>query len=136
MTVSLEDLQRYAAFRSALRRFEWMTEVAAQEAGLTARQYVLLLTVAGSPDGSGRAAIGALAERLHLAQSTITGLVDRASAAGLVRREPGQRDGRVVCVVLTDLGRRRLDRALTALDADRAAMAEAGATLRAHLRSR
>jgi DNA-binding MarR family transcriptional regulator len=136
MTVSLEDVQRFAAFRCALRRFEWMTEAAAQKAGLTARQYVLLLAVAGAPDGSGRASIGELAERLHLAQSTITGLVDRAEAARLVERVPGRRDGRVVCVVVTELGRDRLDRALIALDADRAAMAEAGATLRSHLRRR
>ena len=136
MPVSLEDVQRYAAFRCALRRFEWTTEVEAQRAGLTARQYVLLLTVAGAPDGSGRATIGELAERLHLAQSTITGLVDRAESAGLVARVPGHSDGRIVCVILTEVGRARLERALSALDADRSTMAEAASAMRSQLRSR
>lgn len=129
----LDDVRRIAAFRFALRRFERTTELAAQSAGLTARQYILLLAIEGGPDNGGRATIGALAERLQLAQSTITGLVDRAASAGLVAREAGERDGRVVYVAVTPLGRSRLERAIEALDADREAMAEAAAALRPHL---
>jgi DNA-binding MarR family transcriptional regulator len=134
MNEVLEDVRRIAEFRSALRRFERTTELAAQAAGLTPRQYALLLAVEGSPDGSGRATIGELAERLQLAQSTITGLVDRAQASGLVTREPGRNDGRVVCVVVTDEGRERLAQAIASLDADREAVAEAAAALAPHLR--
>jgi DNA-binding MarR family transcriptional regulator len=134
MTRPLQDVQRIAAFRSALRRFERTTELAAQRAGLTPRQYLLLLAVEGTPDGSSRVTIGELAERLQLAQSTITGLVDRAQAAGLVTREPGSHDGRIVCVVGTSRGRRQLEEAIAALDADREAIAEAAALLVPHLR--
>ena len=129
----LDDVRRIAAFRFALRRFERTTELAAQSAGLTARQYILLLAVEGAPGGTRRATIGELADALQLAQSTITGLVDRAASAGLVAREAGERDGRVVYVAVTPLGRSRLERAIEALDADREAMAEAAAALRPHL---
>jgi DNA-binding MarR family transcriptional regulator len=135
MSRRLDDVQRIAAFRAALRRFERTTELAAQGAGLTPRQYLLLLAVEGSPDGQARATIGELAERLQLAQSTITGLVDRAQASGLVEREPDERDGRVVCVVVTAHGRAQLERAIASLDADREAVAEAAAALTPHLRA-
>jgi DNA-binding MarR family transcriptional regulator len=128
-----DDVQRIAAFRAALRRFERTTELAAQAAGLTPRQYLLLLTIEGAPDGAGRATIGELADRLRLAQSTITGLVDRAQASGLVDRLPGQHDGRVVWVVCTHAGRQRLEEAIASLDADREALAEAAAALAPHL---
>jgi DNA-binding MarR family transcriptional regulator len=133
MNNRLDDVRRIAAFRAALRRFERTTELAAQAAGLTPRQYLLLLTIEGSPDGGGRATIGELAERLRLAQSTITGLVDRAQASGLVDRHPGENDGRVVCVVCTPAGRGKLEEAIASLDADREALAEAAAALAPHL---
>ena len=135
MNEVLEDVRRIAEFRAALRRFERTTELAAQAAGLTPRQYALLLAIEGSPEGNGRATIGELAERLQLAQSTITGLVDRAQASGLVTREPGRNDGRVVCVVVTDHGRQRLEQAIASLDADREAVAAAAAALAPHLRA-
>src|SRR4051812_35513044 len=118
MTGHQEDVKRIAAFRAALRRFERTTDRAAHAAGLTPRQYLLLLTIVGAPDGGARATIGELAERLQLAQSTITGLVDRAQASGYVARVPGSSDARVVCVVATDLGRERLETAMAALDDD------------------
>jgi DNA-binding MarR family transcriptional regulator len=135
ITRTPDDVRRIAAFRSALRRYERTTELAAQGAGLTPRQFLLLLAIEGAPDGNARATIGELAERLQLAQSTITGLVDRAQASSLVNREPAAHDGRVVCVVVTPDGRERLDRAIAALDADREAVAEAAAGLAPHLRS-
>jgi DNA-binding MarR family transcriptional regulator len=133
MNTRLDDVQRIAAFRAALRRFERTTELAAQSAGLTPRQYLLLLTIEGSPEGSNRATIGELAERLRLAQSTITGLVDRAQASGLVDRMPGEHDGRVVWVVCTPAGREKLEEAIACLDADREALADAAAALAPHL---
>ena len=130
----IDDVQRIAAFRFALRRFERTTELAAQSAGLTARQYILLLAIAGVPNGGGRATIGALADRLQLAQSTITGLVDRAGRPGRARAGRARRPRRLRRRHV--LGRTRLQRAIDALDADREALAEAAAALRPHLPAR
>ncbi|GAA2487530.1 MarR family winged helix-turn-helix transcriptional regulator [Winogradskya humida] len=52
-----------------------------------------------------RPGVNQLAALLELDKSSITGLVDRASARGLVTRVPSERDRRAVEVVLTDRGR-------------------------------
>jgi DNA-binding MarR family transcriptional regulator len=49
--------------------------------------------------------MSALAEHLGLDRSTVSGLIDRAAARGLVRRDSGGDDGRSVRVSLTDEGR-------------------------------
>ncbi|WIB77784.1 MarR family transcriptional regulator [Curtobacterium sp. MCPF17_002] len=51
-----------------------------------------------------RLRIGDLADYLGLEKSTMTGLVARASAKGLLAREPNAEDARAVDVVLTDAG--------------------------------
>ena len=56
-----------------------------------------------------------LAKRLHLAQSTVTELVNRAAAVGLVRRSVSTDDARVVYVELTDEGEERFAEAFKAL---------------------
>ncbi len=111
-----------AAFRASLRRFERTSEQIALERGLTPRRYLLLLMIKGSPDGSERATVSELTERLQLAQHTVTELVARAEDAGLVRREPSERDGRVCYLRLTVQGERRLARAFTDLDTERSAL--------------
>ena len=50
--------------------------------------------------------IAELATYLGLERSSVSGLVDRSVARGLVRRAPGGDDGRVVRVSLTEEGRR------------------------------
>jgi DNA-binding MarR family transcriptional regulator len=52
-----------------------------------------------------RPGINQLAAALELDKSSVTGLVDRATARGLVTRVPSERDRRAVEVVLTDQGR-------------------------------
>jgi DNA-binding MarR family transcriptional regulator len=54
--------------------------------------------------------IGALADSLLLRHHSAVGLVDRAEAAGLVRRRVDPDDARVVRVALTPTGARRLAR--------------------------
>ena len=127
-----DEVRRVAVFRAALRRFERMTEQAARAAGVTPRQYFLLLAVVGSGDPDG-VAIGDLADGLQLAQSTTSGLVDRAQAAGLVSRGAGVGDARFVRVSATEAGLEALRQAMTALHGERGAVAEAAAQLRAHL---
>ena len=131
----LEEARRVAAFRAALRRFERMTEQAARAAGVTPRQYFLLLAVVGSGDDDG-VAIGDLAEGLQLAQSTTSGLVDRAESAGLVSRGSVDGDARYVRVSATSAGLDALRAAMTALGEERETVAAAAAELRAHLVAR
>ena len=114
-TKSTAAVRRAAAFRVALREFARETEQAARKSGLTPQRYLLLLLVKGAEDGSERATISDLGQRLHLAQSTVTELVNRAAQAGLVRRGTSADDGRVVYVELTEEGDRRFADAFRAL---------------------
>jgi DNA-binding MarR family transcriptional regulator len=125
------DVQRAAAFRVALRSFVRETERSARRSGLTPRRYLLLLLVKGAEDGTERATISELAGRLHLAQSTVTELVDRTARAGLVRRTASADDRRVVYVELTDEGDRRFAEAFLALADERRLLHDVTASLEA-----
>jgi DNA-binding MarR family transcriptional regulator len=118
-TTQIADVQRAAAFRVALRGFVRESERTARNSGLTPQRYLLLLLVKGAEDGTERATISELAQRLHLAQSTVTELVDRAATAGLVRRRTSTDDGRIVYVELTKEGDRRFAQAFSALADER-----------------
>lgn len=61
------------------------------------------MAIKGHP-GPEPPAIWQLAEYLLLQKHSAVGLVDRAEAAGMVRRQPDERDGRVVRVRLTEKG--------------------------------
>ena len=99
---------RAAAFRSALRSFLRTSERIARDNGLTPQRYVLLLMIKGAPDGSERATVGELVERLELAQSTVTELVQRAEDVGLLTRERSPTDARIDYLRLTPEAERRL----------------------------
>jgi DNA-binding MarR family transcriptional regulator len=123
------DVQRTAAFRVALRGFVRNSERAARGAGLTPQRYLLLLLIKGAEDGSERATISELGRRLHLAQSTVTELVNRAAVAGLVRRRASENDARVVYVELTEEGDRRFAEAYASLADERRALRDVIAEL-------
>ena len=118
-TKPTDEFVRVAEFRSALRRFMSQSERVARASGLTPQRYLLLLMIKGAPQGAERSTVTELSDRLQLAQSTVTELVARAAAAGLVSREPSSDDGRVAHLRLTDEGERRLTRAFTGLAAER-----------------
>ena len=127
MTTS--DAIAVAEFRAALRGFLRHSERVARKSGLTPQRYLLLLMVRGARDGSERSTVTELAERLQLAQSTVTELVSRAEAAGLLSREQSPTDARVAHLRLTDEGMRRLELAFTALATERAQLREVIAAL-------
>ncbi len=116
---ALDEYVRVAEFRAALRRFLRRTERIARSSGLTPQRYLLLLMIKGAADGSERSTVTELAERLQLAQSTVTELVGRAEDAGLVTREPSPADGRVAHLALTARGAELLAAAFTGLEAER-----------------
>jgi len=103
-----EDFEHLLAFRSSLRRFERWSEDQARQAGLTHVQHQLLVAVKGHP-GAGPPTVRDLAGSLLLRHHSTVELVDRAEAAGLVRRAADPSDGRLVRVRLTDRGERILN---------------------------
>jgi DNA-binding MarR family transcriptional regulator len=107
-----------AEFRAALRRFLRTSEDAAREAGITPRQHLLLLQIAGCADR--RATVSGLVDKLALTQSAVTELVQRAEQAGLVRRTTSPDDGRVAHLFLTPAGELRLAEVHLALRSERA----------------
>jgi DNA-binding MarR family transcriptional regulator len=109
--LDLADVQEAAEIRAALRSFLRVTEAIVRRHDLTPQRYLLLLMIKGAPDGSERSTVSELCERLELAQSTVTELVQRAEEVGLVRRDASERDGRVAHLLLTDEGEARFARA-------------------------
>lgn len=104
---TLAEYRALAEFRYQLRSFLSFSERAARAAGLEPQQHQLLLATKGLPVGM-RPTIGTLAKRLCVEHHTAVALVDKLSAAGLVRRAASERDRREVLVEITAEGERVL----------------------------
>jgi DNA-binding MarR family transcriptional regulator len=111
--VSDAEYQALAQFRRALRAFLHFSEEAARQAGLTPAQHQLLLAIRGN-QAAAPPTIGDIAEWMKLRHHSMVELVDRAEAAGLVRRVDDPDDHRRQRVALTPTGAERLA-ALSAL---------------------
>lgn len=118
-----------AEFRVALRRFQRQSEIVARECGITPSWYQLLLQIKGAPDLSEQTTVTALADRLQLAQSSVTELVARAEQAGLIQRTSSTDDARVVFLRLSPQGEEVFSRAFRSLASEREALREAIAGL-------
>src|SRR3954467_7898128 len=127
--ITTSDYVAVAEFRAGLRQFLRRSERVARQAGLTPQRYLLLLMIKGSADGKEQSTVTQLADRLQLAQSTVTELVRRAEKTGLVTREQSQDDARVAHLRLTPEGDRRLMQSFTELATERAQLREAFALL-------
>lgn len=92
----------YAASMAVGRAYKPMLD----SLGITYPQY-LVLHALWEQDGR---TVGAIAERLALESSTVTPLVKRLEAAGLVERRRDTRDERQVRVTLTEAGQAMRDR--------------------------
>lgn len=119
VSITTDAARHVAALRGALRSFLRTSEQIARENGLTPQRHLLLLMIKGAPDGSGSATVTDLAERMELAQSTVTELVKRAEDAGLLERERSVADGRIAHLSLSREGERRLAAAFRAHDDER-----------------
>jgi DNA-binding MarR family transcriptional regulator len=67
---------------------------------------------------AGQLPLGKLGERLQVHPASVTNVIDRLEAAGLVRRVPHPDDGRTVLASITPAGRRLALRASAAMNAD------------------
>jgi DNA-binding MarR family transcriptional regulator len=95
--------QEYAAlsnFRFQLARFLRFSERAARAAGVTPKQYLILLHICGSR-GRDWATVGELAERLQSSAHGTVALVNRCVASGLVSKRRNGDDARCVEVHIT-----------------------------------
>ena len=113
-----DSYQVAAAFRAELRRFLRRSEDCSRAVGITPRQHLLLLQIAGAEGGT--TTVSDLVSTLSLTQSAVTELVQRAQLAGLVERTPSREDGRVVHLSLTPLGTEKLAAVHEALGPERA----------------
>jgi DNA-binding MarR family transcriptional regulator len=116
------DVFKAAEFRAGMRRFIAHSDRAARRNHLTPSRYQLLLAIHGA--GTTKVTMGYLADRLQLAPSTVSELVDRAAEAGLVTRTAHPGDGRLVPVEATVEGRRRFAATFQATGAERHAFME------------
>lgn len=107
-----------ARFRAELRQFLRRSEDCSRKHGITPRQHLLLLQIAGAEDGT--TTVSELVQSLALTQSAVTELVQRAEAAGLLRRSASKSDGRVIHLTLTPDGERKLAAVHEALGPERA----------------
>ena len=76
--------------------------------GLTFARYEALVLLVFSSRGS--LPLGKMGERLQVHPTSVTSIVQRLEAAGLVVRRPHPEDGRAVLAEITDAGRDRWSR--------------------------
>ena len=103
-----QDYQRLLEMRTGLRRFLRWSEDQARGAGLTPAQHQLLLAIRGHPEPGGPS-VGDVADYLLLRHHSAVGLIDRAEAAGLVRRIPDPENLSTVRLRLTPEGALKLE---------------------------
>lgn len=89
------------ALRRILRATDLYGRDLAQSAGLTAAQFRVLQLVAEKGDATATA----IAQRMRVSQATVTSLVDKLVAKGVVVREKSQTDRRQINICITDRGR-------------------------------
>ncbi|HTP19788.1 MAG TPA: MarR family transcriptional regulator [Solirubrobacteraceae bacterium] len=109
MTLDKADFSRLLQLRTGLRRFLRWSEEQAKAAGLTPAKHQLLLAIRGHPNASGPT-VGEIADYLVLRHHSAVGLIDRAVADGLVKRNRDPDNKSVVRITLTSAGVEKLDR--------------------------
>lgn len=98
--LKLSNLLCFAVY-SANHAFNRLYKPILDELGLTYPQYVVMVTL-WREDGL---TVGQIGERVLLETNTVTPLLKRMEAAGLLRRTRGKTDERQVRVHLTDKGK-------------------------------
>ncbi len=107
----MTEEQLYDGILRALRRITRSIDLHSRDLvsrfGLTGPQLVCLRYIAKQ----GQTTPGAVAREVSLSQATITGIIDRLVARGLVTRLRGDQDRRQVAISVTDEGRALVERA-------------------------
>jgi len=90
--------------------------------GITFSRFEALVLLVHSHEGS--LPLSKIGERLQVHATSVTNVIDRLEAAGLVRREPNPRDGRGTLAVITADGRDVAEKATATLNAARFGLAD------------
>jgi len=90
--------------------------------GITFSRFEALVLLVHSHEGS--LPLSKIGERLQVHATSVTNVIDRLEAAGLVRREPNPRDGRGTLAVITEDGRDVAEKATATLNAARFGLAD------------
>ena len=96
-----------ATIRRIVRRVSEHSKQLSKDVGLTVPQLVTLKAI-GEGDGGGEAlSVAGLATKVHLSPATVSRIVDRLVRGGLVVRERGVADRRLVWLRLSEKGEER-----------------------------
>lgn len=110
-------MRRSVASLIALRRILRTTELHGKALGRVAGLTPVQLQVLKVIEAAGETTPKAIAGELHVAQATVTALLDRLAVKNLLCRTRGTADRRQVMVTLTDGGRAAIDAAPDPLQA-------------------
>ncbi len=95
------------ALRRIMRAMDLRSRFLVTRYGLTVPQLAVLQALARG----GPVSIGRLTGAVHVSQATVTGILDRLEARGLIRRDRGHQDKRRVWAALTPEGEEMVARA-------------------------
>ncbi|MGP3772492.1 MarR family winged helix-turn-helix transcriptional regulator [Streptomyces sp. SDT5-1] len=98
------DRQICFSLNAASRAFGGVYRVLLKDLGLTYPQYLVMLVLWEAADTEGPVPVKRLGERLRLDSGTLSPLLKRLEANGLVHRERSATDERSVTIALTDAG--------------------------------
>ncbi|MFF3496561.1 MarR family winged helix-turn-helix transcriptional regulator [Streptomyces sp. NPDC002795] len=105
------DRQICFSLNAASRAFGGVYRTLLKDLGLTYPQYLVMLVLWEAAPEEGPLPVKRLGERLRLDSGTLSPLLKRLEANGLVRRERSATDERSVTIALTDSGAPLKDRA-------------------------
>ena len=95
------DLRILRALRRITRSIALHSRQLSAVSHITAPQLMCLRTVIAN----GPMTATAISREMHVSPSTVVGILDRLEDKGLIRRERGREDRRIVFVTATDVGR-------------------------------
>ena len=99
------------SLRQIIRATDLYSRQLTKQVGLTAPQLLLLQSI----QRLGATSISKLSQDVNLSQATVTNVIGRLEARGLVSRSRSSQDRRVVHATLTDLGVEKISAAPTPL---------------------
>lgn len=101
-----QDILR--SIRQLVRGISIHSKSLQRDAGLTVPQVICLRAIEKLEDDADELTVSNLSEAVQLSQATVSRILERLTASGLIARERDPRNRRRVSISLTKLGRRRL----------------------------
>lgn len=102
-----KDEELLVALRRIIRAIDLRSKQLSREVGLTGPQLLVLQNIGAQPN----IMVRQIAENINLSPATVTSILDRLEARGLVNRVRSTEDKRKVAISLTDSGQASLEAA-------------------------